>query len=712
MKIMKMLGTAVFALGFAAAASGEEGMWTFDAFPVDKMRASYGWAPDQAWLDRVRAASVRLTSGCSASLVSKQGLILTAWHCSLDCAQNNSTVKNDYVKNGFSAAKREDEKTCPGLQAEILTAISDVTDRVQGAITKAPAEGITKARNAEIAAIESESCKDTAKNRCEVVQLYHGGQFKLYTYRKYTDVRLVFIPEHAIGFFGGDPDNFNFPRYNLDVSFVRLYEDGKPLATPMYLGWRKDAPKQGELLLISGNPASGSRLKTIAELEFDRDWYYPTRQLIRSELRGRLYSYSALSEENRRQSSEWMYDIENSYKATLGRWNALIDPAFMAQKAHQEADLHAELAKNASLAAEIGDPWADAQKAIDAYENIFLSHDMLEARAGSISDLFLFARRLVRAADERTKPNGDRMPDFTESSLPLVEKELLEDKPIHSGVERIGLELWLSKTRELLTVDDPTVQHLLGKESPADLAKRLVAGTKLANPKVRKALWLGGKAVIDASSDPLIRFVRATDPDARAVRLEYESKVEGPLVKAAERIAHARFVLYGASTYPDGTFTLRLTYGTVDGWTYHGRTVAPFTMLGGLFDRATGATPFVLPKRWLDAKPKLALDTPFNISTSNDVLGGNSGSPVVDREGRVIGEVFDGNIYSLGGDYGYDGRLNRAITVVTPAIEEALRKIYGMSRIMDEVVAENSAQRASWTAKTSEKAIFAQSPKR
>jgi hypothetical protein len=684
------VAATIATLGLITSAGADEGMWTFDAFPADKMNAIYGWAPDKMWLDHVREASVRLTNGCSASLVSREGLILTNSHCALECAQNNATTAIDYVRIGYTATRREDEKTCPGDQAEVLTSITDVTERVKAAITQVASEEVVRARNAAIALIEADSCKDKPKNRCQVVNLYHGGEFKLYTYRKYVDLRLVFIPEQAIGHFGGDPDNFNFPRYALDVSFMRLYEDGKPITSPAHLTWRKDAPKAGELLLIPGNPYSSSRLKTIAELEFYRDGHHATRQLIRSELRGRLYSYGRVSEEHRSQAAETVHGVENNYKRTQGEWRTLLDPAFMAKKRKEESDLRTAVAKDVALAKEIGDPWADAMKAVAAYEEVYFRYDMLEERAGSISELFKYARAIVRGAEERSKPNSDRLPEFTESALPLTEKELLEPKPIYPGLERIGLELWLSKSRELLTIDDPTVKTLLGNESPEQLAERLVAGTKLADPELRKSLWTGGKSAVDASTDPLIRFVRATDPDARGVRTEYERKVEGPLLKAGERIAHARFMLGGAaSTYPDGTATLRLTYGKIAGWTFQGKRIEPYTTLGGIFDRATGAEPFALPKRWLDAKSKVALDTPFDASTDHDILGGNSGSPVVDREGRIVGTAFDGNIYSLGGEYGYDGLLNRAISVMTPAIEEALRKIYRMDRIMDEIQAED-----------------------
>lgn len=688
MTILRVVGAAALALGLAGAARAAEGMWTFDAFPKATMTKQFGWAPDQAWLDRVQGAAVRLSSGCSASIVSKDGLVLTNWHCVVGCAGDLSTPDADYVKNGFQAKSREDEKICPGVDADILTAISDVTPRIRTAMAKAGAANAAKARDGEIATIEKEACADKPNNRCEVVDLFRGGQFKLYVYRKYSDVRLAFTPEQAIGFFGGDPDNFNFPRYNLDAAFLRLYEGGKPVATPVHLGWRKDAPGEGEALLIAGNPGSTGRLKTMAQLELDRDWIIPTRQLIRSQLRGRLYEYAKLSEENRRHSADLIFSVENSYKAFYGRWRALADPAFMTVKRAEEQKLRTALRSNPRLAREIGDPWTDMAKAVKANEELFLAHDMLEARAGSISSLYGYARTLVRAGEERAKPNNERLPQFTDSRLESTARSILEATPIYPGMERIGLELWLSQTRELLTVDDPAVQRLLGKESPQALAQRLIAGTKLADPAVRQALWDGGKAAIEASDDPLIRFVRATDPDARAIKAAFETRVDGPMASAAERIAQARFRLLGDGVYPDATFTLRLTYGAAEGWTYLGRTVATFTRMGGLFERATGSYPFELPQRWLDAKGSLALDTPFNMSSSHDIIGGNSGSPVIDRQGRVVGAVFDGNIHSLGGDYGYDGRINRAVTVVTPAITEALRKVYDMGHLADEVEAD------------------------
>jgi Peptidase S46 len=669
----------------APAAHADEGMWTFDHFPASKVKARYGFAPDEAWLDQVRNSAVRLTSGCSASVVTKDGLVLTNHHCVVACEQTMSTAEQDYVAQGFLTHARTEERQCPGMQAEILRQISDVTQRVQSAIAAGDPKDAIKSRDAATAKIADEACQGDATSRCEVVSLYQGGQYKLYKYRKYSDVRLVFAPEFAIAFFGGDPDNFNFPRYCLDSAFVRLYENGQPAQTATHLKWRRDAPAAGEVAFVAGNPGSTSRLDTRSQLEMQRDWQIPIRQLVRSELRGRLSEYSQLGAEQKRTAGEILFFVENSFKAYYGQERALLDPAFFARLSAEKNELRSRVTGNPRLAAQTGDPWKQIDAAIESYQQIYLAHDFLEARAGSISQLFQYARTLVRGGVERTKPSSERLREYADSDLPLLEKELLDPQPVYPDLERIGLTLWLSKTREYLTVDNPLVRHLLGTESPQALAEQLVFGTHLADPKVREALWRGGAPAVEASDDPLIRFVRATDADARALRTRYEQDVEGPITRGQEKLARARFKVYGASVYPDATFTLRLSYGSVQGWTYHGETVTPFTNFGGLYARASGSEPFRLPQRWLDAKNRIDPQTPLDVSTDNDIIGGNSGSPLIDREGRVVGAIFDGNIHSLGGEFGFDPRLNRSVAVLTAAIGAALRNVYELPALADEL---------------------------
>ncbi len=678
-------GVVLLALS-AAPAAADEGMWTFDNFPADKVEAAYGVKIDQAWLDRVRAASVRLTNGCSASVVSGQGLVLTNHHCVVECVQDLSTGETDYVQSGFLTAGREEERKCPGMQAEILVESRDVTDAIKAAGEGLEGQAFVRARDAAIAGLEQDGCAGDERYRCQVVSLYRGGQYSLYKYRKYADVRLVFAPEFATAFFGGDPDNFNFPRYNLDVGFVRLYEDDKPVATPQHLTWVSRAPKAGEATFVSGNPGSTDRLLTVAQLATQRDLAIPVGQLQRSELRGRLIRFSEESAENKRIATDPLFGVENSFKVFFGRQFALNDPAFMAAKAQAEAELKARVAADAQLRQEVGDPWGQIEAAQRAYADNYLRYRQVEAGAGSYSDLFDYARALVRAAQEREKPNAERLPQFAEARLPLLEKQLLDERPVDAALEELYLAFWLSKTREYLTTDDPATRLLLGKESPEGLAERLVAGTKLAAPAVRRALWDGGLAAVQASDDPMIQLALRIDPMAREARETWDTEVEAPTAQAAERIAAARFAVYGDQVYPDATFTLRLSYGQVQGWTYRGQTVPATTTFKGLYERATGAEPYQLAPRWIAAKDRLNPDTVYNFVTTNDIIGGNSGSPVINARGEVLGAAFDGNIHSLGGDYGYDGAVNRTVVVATSAATEALQKVYGRDALVKELM--------------------------
>jgi hypothetical protein len=670
---------------FAGSAFADEGMWTFDNFPAAKVRAAYGVTIDQAWLDKVRGAAARLSSGCSSSVVTGAGLILTNNHCVADCAQSLSSTGHDYFKNGYQVAKRDDEKTCPGMQAEILTSITDVTARVGAAGVGLTGAALVRARTAATSTIEQEACAAQPRFRCQVVDLYHGGQFKLYRYRKYSDVRLVFSPGVQAAFFGGDPDNFNFPRYDLDSAFVRLYEDGRPAVTPDHLIWKVEAPQAGEPVFVAGNPGGTDRQLTASQLDTQRILSLPLIVAQYSELRGRLIRFGEESVEHKRIAGEDLFGLENSYKVYWGRLSALNDPGFMAAKRAEEADFRARAKANAArLPADFGDPWAQIDQAQVAAQSLYMPYRMIE-RGPVDSRLFDYAKTLVRAAEERAKPSADRLPGYGDSQLALLEKEVLDPSPVEPAMEQLTLGFWLSKSREYLTVDDPNTKLLLGKQSPEALSAALAGGSTLGDPAVRQALWNGGLKAVLASTDPMIRYLLKIDPQARKLRTAYDEQVTGPTAQAAEKIAKARFVIYGDSLYPDATFTLRLSYGKIAGWTYRGVTIPPFTNFAGLYDRATGAEPFDLDARWVAAKARLNPDTVFNISSTNDIIGGNSGSPLIDAKARVIGAVFDGNIHSLGGDYGYDGSINRAVSVSTAAITEALSKVYGADALAREL---------------------------
>lgn len=663
----------------ASPALADEGMWTFDAFPTARMQQDYGWAPDRAWLDRVQAAAVRLTGGCSASFVSKDGLILTNHHCVAGCASDLSSAQKDYLADGFIAADRSRELKCPGQQAEVVTAITDVTPRVSAAIGGATGEALTKARDAAIAQIEAASCADKATTRCQVVTLFQGGQYKLYRYRKYSDVRLVWAPEFAAAFFGGDPDNFNFPRYNLDASFLRAYENGQPVATPQHLRWNPRGPVANEATFVVGNPGTTQRLLTQDQLELQRKVVLPLQTTLLSEFRGRLIGLMGDDATRKREGGDTLFGLENSYKVYWGQARALDDNAFAGQLAKNEADLRTRAGTRSDAA------WDAIAKADLAYRNLYLDYYFLERRPGWTSTLYSDARALVRAAAEREKPNAERLPGYTDSALPLLEKQLTDPVPIHPWLEKAAIAFWLSKTREYLTADSPQVKALLGKSSPETLADRLVSGTKLADPAVRKQLFDGGLAAIRASDDPLIQFVLKNDPAARGVRQRYSAEVDAPSTAAQAQIAQARFAAYGASAYPDATFTLRISYGRVTGWTERGKPVPFETEVAGLYDRATGEEPFVLAKAYAANKAKLDLSTPFDFATTNDIIGGNSGSPVIARDGSVIGAAFDGNIHSLGGAFGYDPALNRTVVVSTAAVQQALEKVYPAPALVKEL---------------------------
>ena len=675
MLFRRALAAAAFVSLPLSAVRADEGMWTFDAFPAAKMRAAYGWAPDQQWLDKVRAAAVRLTGGCSASFVSPEGLILTNHHCVAACAEQNSTAKNNILKNGFVAGTRAQELKCAGQQAEVVTSIRDVTADVKGAIGVATGEAAVKARNAKNAAIESANCPDKTTTRCQVVSLYGGGQYRLYTYHKYSDVRLVWVPEAQAPQFGGDPDNFNFPRYSLDASFLRAYEGGKPAATPAHLQWTARAPVDGEATFVVGNPGSTQRLYTSEQLAMQRELVLPMRVATYSEMRGRLINAMESSPVKNREGHQALESLENSLKVYMGLKRALDDPAFTGRLASVEADLKAKSGNR------FGNPWADIATATQAYRNLYLARYFALPKG----DLFNYAITLVRAAEERAKPDSERLPAYTESALPLLQKRLLDPEPIYPWLDRLYLEWSLSKAREYLGADDPETKLLLGKESPEGLAARLVAGTKLADAAYRQRLWDGGKAAIDASTDPMIVYARKIDANARAIDKKYDALVDAPTTAAQAKLADARFAAYGNTLYPDATFTLRISYGRVQGWVERGKPVPTRTLIGGTYARATGAEPFDLAPAFIRNRARINMDTTYDFVTTNDIIGGNSGSPVIDREGKVIGAAFDGNIHSIGGSYGYDPVLNRTVVVSTAAVEEALKNIYPAPALLAEL---------------------------
>lgn len=660
----------------------DEGMWTFNNFPSRAVGQKYGFAPSQQWLNHVQLSSLRIAEGCSASFISPQGLVMTNHHCVLDCVQQLTTAEHNFVENGFTATTPADERKCPAFEIDQLTQITDVTADVQGAIAGKTGSAANAALNAKEADLEKSCGTDPAK-LCEVVSLYEGGVYDLYHYNRYDDVRLVFAPEMSVAQFGGDPDNFNFPRYDFDIGVVRVYQNGQPISSPDYLKWSANGSTPGELVFVSGNPGGTSRQLTVAQLAFERDTELPAFIPAVSEYRGLFERFVTESPERAREGNESLFFDENTFKVLFGQEQALLDPDFFQTKVREEQQLRRAVEANPKLAADKS-AWDDIARIEQTEANMFDAN--FATRLFRFSDLLQNAIRLVGSANQRELPNSERLPEYTDQALVRVQRDLAAPVPVYKDVEKMQIRWILSEARRQLGVGDPLVVKMLGKESPEELAKRMVTGTHLDDAKVREDLYKGGKSAIDASTDPLIVFARTIEPDLLAFRKKYDAEVDAPTRAAAERIANARFAIYGTSVYPDATFTPRLSFGTVKGFTdARGNMVEPYTNIAGLFDRATGAPPFNLPESWLKAKPDLNLSTPMNLSTTNDIIGGNSGSPLIDKDGEIVGLIFDGNIYSIGGDYGYDAAKNRAVAVDSRALLEGLSKVYHFTRIVNEI---------------------------
>jgi Peptidase S46 len=675
---------SLMALGLAAEVRADEGMWTFDNFPVAKMRAKYGWAPDTAWLTRARVSSIRLAQGCSASLVSPNGLVMTNDHCVRACLSELADANHDYVASGFYAASAADEKRCPALEANQLTDIIDVTAQIDAGTAGKSERAFHEAERTLKAKIESE-CGTAADLRCQVVTLYQGGVYHLYKYKRYQDLRVVFAPEASVAFFGGDPDNFTFPRFDLDSAFVRIYDNGVPLNSDTYLKFSTRGVREGDIALTSGNPGGSDREDTVAELDYQRDVVQPFVLIFMSELRGVLTEYGTRGAEEERTAETLRFGIENSIKAFKGRQLALVEGSLMADKARSEAELRKRVTDDPKLAPTTAGAWDAIASAVTHAHDIFVRQFLLERNPGRLSPLLGKAIALNRYAVESAKPDGQRLEEYSDSNFPALRQQIISPAPIHIPLEKTVLRWWLAKVREDLGSSDRDFIAVMGKRSPEEIAETIV-NTKLTDAKFCEQLLAGGSSAINAYHDPLIDFARSLDVPARAVRADFEDTVKATLTKNAGLIAKAKFALEGKDDYPDATFTLRLSYGTVTGYQENGHAVAPITDFAGAYAHATGSDPFALPQKWINAQKSVHPHTNLNFASSNDIIGGNSGSPVIGRGGDVIGLIFDGNIQSLGGDFGYDGSVNRAVAVDVTGITEALKNIYHADRLAKELV--------------------------
>ncbi|HVR71933.1 MAG TPA: S46 family peptidase [Vicinamibacteria bacterium] len=679
-------GLGLACLILAAPARADEGMWTFDNPPTQRLQERYGFTPSREWLDKVRLAAVRFMAGGSGSFVSPDGLMLTNHHVGLGCIQNLSTAENDYVSDGFLAASRAQEKACPGYEVNVLMGIEDVTARVLGGVRP----GMTDkeagdVRKAAAAGVENDCARRTGL-RCDLVSLYQGAEYALYTYKKYTDVRLVFAPEGQAAYFGGDADNFTYPRFNLDAAFFRAYEGGQPARSPSWLRWSRRGAKEGDLVFVPGNPGSTSRQETVAQLESERDLLLPEALAYYQRRLKVLRDYAAKGPENARRAAPTILGLENSFKALGGRLGALRDEAAMAAKRAEEEALRRRIAAVPALAGDAGRAFEDIAAARQRHDA-----RLTEYRYGSFgwSRLLGLAGQLVRYVEERRKPNEQRLDEYIDAVLPSLENALFSPAPIYKDLEVATLTDQLEGAREALGADHPYVASVLGGRTPAEVAREAVEGTGLDQVAARRALVEGGPAAVAASRDPMVVLARRIDPFGRELRRYDEDQVKSVITRAGERIARARFALHGKTVAPDATFTLRLAYGTVKGYPAQGTQVPPFTTLHGLYGRAAGFSyrePWNLSPRFQAEKDELDLATPYNFVSTADIVGGNSGSPVIDREGELVGLVFDGNMESLALDYFYTDEKARAIAVDVRGLLESAEEVYGADGLVQELL--------------------------
>ncbi len=667
----------------AATLRADEGMWTFDNPPTRLIQQKYGFALTKEWLDHVRLSCVRLNDGGSGSFISPDGLLLTNHHVARGQLQKSSTAEHDYIKDGFYAATSDQEIKTPDLEVNVLQSMEDVTAKVQAAIKPGMANDESfKARNAVIASIEAESTKATGL-RSDIVTLYQGGEYWLYRYKKYTDVRIVFAPEAQAAFYGGDPDNFTYPRYDLDMAIFRVYDNGKPIHTDNYLAWSANGPAKDELVFVAGHPGSSQRQDTVAQLTMDRDVIDPAVLAFLDNRVKTLQNYSTLGPEQARQAASQIFGLQNAIKVYRGRIDGLAEKKVFDKKVADETDFRQKVEANPEWAREYGDAWKEIERAMKEDATLFPTN--FYRRSGSTT--LGTALTLVQYSAEVAKPDGDRLPGYHDAQLESLKYRLLSPAPSYPQLEIAQTTDGLEFAQKHLPANDEWLTTILNGQQPAAVAKELVGGTRLADPGVRKALLIGGPAAIAASTDPMIMMARKLDPIIRAANKKSDA-IDSVTESAGEKLGKARFAVYGKSSYPDATFTLRLSYGAASGYPMNG-TIAPYkTTYYGLYDRSSSfnnAPPFDLPKRYTDRVGKFDLNTPLDFVTTNDIIGGNSGSPVINQKGELVGLVFDGNIQSIVGDFIYDDYQNRTVAVHSSGMLMALRQLYDAGKLADEI---------------------------
>jgi hypothetical protein len=679
MELMRrLLLVSHFLLLAALPGAAEEGMWLFNKFPREEVKKKFGFTVTDQFLSTLQLSSVRFNNGGSGSFVSPDGLLFTNHHVGADCIYQVSSKENDYMKNGFAAASNADEKPCPSLEVNVLQKIETVTDKIKAGTTDAtaPAEA-ARIRRANASALEKE-CGAATGNRCDVVTLYSGGQYDLYQYKKYTDVRLVFAPEEGIAAFGGDPDNFTYPRYCLDFTLFRAYENGKPAQVKNFLPWSKTGAKNNELIFVSGHPGRTERLATMAELEFQRDVVMPFSLDSNGRLIKKLLAFGELDPENKRIARDLLAGLQNGVKARTGFLAGLKEAELMRLKQEQESRLRKAIADDPAKQARFGKTWDEIAAAYAEYKAFYPQYTYTERAPASGSELFGIAKGLLRYQAEKAKPNGERLREWNDANLPAQEQGLFSTAPIYPLLEKLALTNFFENLVATFGPTEPFVVEILAGRTPAAAAEYYVTNSKLADVAVRKS-----PAAFD---DPMMKVAKALDPKARELRKRFEDRVEAVTVSTASRIAQARFAIYGDKEYPDATFTLRLTYAPVKGYTNAAGKAVPWTTdFAGLYQRATGVEPFALPPSWIKAKSALKLKTPYNFVSTADTHGGNSGSPTVNTKGEIVGILFDGNIEGLPNQYLYRDTRERSVHVASQGIIESLRKVYRANAVLKEL---------------------------
>jgi hypothetical protein len=666
-------------------------MWTFEAPPLDYWKARYGFTPDKAWLDHVRLASIRLPN-CSASFVSSRGLVMTNHHCARECITTVSTPDSNFQALGFVARSQTDERKCPGLFVDQLQSIEDVTGPIQKAVSSRNTATQVAQRNAAISAIEKD-CETEPGLNCQVITYYQGGVYSLYRFKRFTDLRLVMAPEEAISFFGGDPDNFTYPRYDLDLSLMRVYENDKPYEPTDYLKWSKNGAKENDVVFVTGNPGSTGRLLTVAQMEFLRDVQYPTQLASYERNLAILRELSKHDEETRRRLENDIFSLENSKKAVTGYLYGLQDSSLMAKKRAFERDFRRRIAADPKLRARFGTSWdaiATAERQLAG-----LSKQMRWYNFGG-SQLFNAAGGIVRIPQQAKLPDSLRLPQYRGEGVDQIRNAIVNDVSTTPEADKEMLQGWLTAARKELPKNDPYLQTILGGRSPEVAAEAAMNGTRLADSAFRASLIEGGASAVAASNDPLIVLARKLEPQSRRLQQRVAS-LQDVISANGEKVGQAIFAAYGRSLPPDATFSLRISDGVVKSYPMNG-TIAPYkTSFYGLYGRSAefdDKPPFQLPERWKSHRARVDLATPLDFVTTNDIIGGNSGSPVINRNAEVVGLIFDGNIEQLPNRFLYTDEVSRAVAVHSRGLTEALRKVYEADRIADELEGVTTARAA------------------